>query len=87
MFWETTIPPIIIFSVKYENNHNNDNKTYEKVQGEEAAWEIFQQYDRREKSENMGIVKENWPEDRNGRLGNDCTRTGIENAVYQESDR
>ena len=25
MFWETTISPIIIFDVKYENNNNNNN--------------------------------------------------------------
>ena len=29
MFWETTIPPIIIFGVKYKNNNNNNNKLYQ----------------------------------------------------------
>ena len=24
MFWETTIPPIIMFGVKHENNNNNN---------------------------------------------------------------
>ena len=62
-------------------------KMYEKVQGEEAAWEILQQYDRRKESENMGMVKEKWPEERNRRFGHGCIRTGIEKVVHQETDR
>ena len=28
MFWETTIPPIIIFGVKHENHNNDNNNGY-----------------------------------------------------------